>query len=114
MKRWWLIWGFLAPLIGVTLYSFDRPWTWTIDQCLFVFFAVCLAIIGARFAVVRFRDGPDAFAERWGRVQQMAVAIEQAEADRARKARWWSRWWFWALAAIVLVVFLNVLQALQH
>ena len=99
-----LLYVFLAwQFAKTTLAAFSVPWSWTLDQCLFVFFIMCAAFVLGFWAFLWQRGGTAAVKERWALIQQ------RRDAPLNKKAFRWSLV-FWIAIAVVLVVIFNVFQ----
>jgi hypothetical protein len=79
-----------------TMRAFATPWTWNLDQGLFIWLALCVALTAGVWVTVWVRGGNEAVAVRWERT------LESSAAGMAGK-RFWRYTGFWIVVAVVLV-----------
>jgi len=103
--KWrWLLYLIVAwQFFRTTVSAFSVPWNWTLDQCLFLFFAACVIFASGFWALIWLRGGADAVKERWSFNQQ------QNARSLNKKFFLWSLL-FWIAVAIALVLLFNFLQ----
>jgi hypothetical protein len=104
-RKWfWLAYALLAwQFAKTTVSAFSVPWSWALDQLLFVFYVLCGAIVLGFWAFTWQRGGTEAVKARWAQRQQRMAAPLNKKAFR------WSLV-FWITVAIVLVIIFNVMQ----
>jgi hypothetical protein len=103
-NKWWY---WVACLIAVwqlitsAIRAFSGPWVWNVDQCLTVFFAICLIALLVLWARI------------WKRGGMALVKATWTETDRGRvpsKKVFGFSLVFWIFVAIGLVVFFSMRQ----
>jgi hypothetical protein len=100
----WLLYVFVAWQVATTTFwAFRVPWSWTPNQCLFVFFALCAVIVAGLWGYVWFHDGTAAVKERWAFVKQ------QRNSTPTKSIFLWGLV-FWVLVALALVFAFNMMQ----
>jgi hypothetical protein len=87
---------FLWICITTAMRAFATPWTWNLDQGLFIWLALCVALAAGVWVMVWLRGGNEAVAVRWKRT------LESTAAGMAGK-RFWRYLGFWICVAVVLV-----------
>jgi len=99
--KWrWLLYAIaMWQFARVTLSAFSVPWSWTFDQCLFVFFVLCIAIPLVWLALIWQRGGTAAVKEQRALIQQQG-----AKPVDKRLYRWSLVFWI-AFAAVLVVIF---------
>src|SRR4051812_28742564 len=102
-SRWllYLIVGWVAA--KTTLSAFSAPWSWTLDQCLFVFLVLCAVFVLAQWVLTWQRGGMAAVKERW------AFNRQQRSAPLDKKIYYWSLL-FWVAVAVALILVFNLVQ----
>lgn len=103
-KSYWLIYVLFGwYLIRTTISAFVVPWSWTIDQILFIFLMICLTIAIGFWAAVWRRGGVAAVKVQW--------ESNWKQLDRPRNETLY-RWslLFWILVAVGLVIYFNLNQ----
>src|SRR5882757_5340793 len=87
---------------GTTTYrAFTAPWNWNQDQCLFVFFCVCLGYVLAIYLNIWMRDGNQGVKAKWISAMQMKDPRLNKQKHRRSPVFW---------AAIVVIVAITILS----
>jgi len=81
--------------------AFAVPWSWTNDQALLLWLALCAAVVLGIWVVVWLRGGNQAVRVRWRNM------LERTTAGMGRK-RFLRSLWFWIGVAVVLTFIYNV------
>jgi hypothetical protein len=91
----------LSICVITAMAAFAVPWSWTHDQSLLLWLALCAAVVLGIWVVVWLRGGNEAVAVRWkNMLERIAVG----------KKRFWRSLWFWIGVAVVLVFIFNMTQ----
>jgi hypothetical protein len=103
-KSWWgwpILAGFGLVAVTTTYRAFTVPWNWDQNQCLFVFFCVCLGYVLSVYLTLWMRGGTQAIKDRWATAMQM-------KDPRLSKQQYHKSPIFWG--AIVLTVAITLLS----
>lgn len=103
--KWrWLLCAIMAwQFVRITVSAVSVPWSWTLDQCLFVLFVLCAAIPLVWWTFLWQREGAAAVKERW-------ALLQQQRAKPVDKKVYLRSLVFWIAFALVLVVVFNMVQ----
>jgi hypothetical protein len=91
----------LGICVITAMAAFAVSWSWTHDQALLLWLALCAAMILSVWVVVWLRGGNEAVAVRWKNM------VERIAAGRKR---FWRTPWFWISVAVVLVSIYNMAE----
>jgi hypothetical protein len=103
----WRLLVLAAVTLGIcvitAMAAFAVPWSWTHDQVLLLWLALCAALVLSVWVTVWLRGGNEAVAVRWKRT------LTRTSTGMGRK-RIWRTPWFWVSAGVVLVFIYNMAQ----
>jgi hypothetical protein len=81
-----ILFAFALWQVGKTAYAaLHRPWTWTMDQVLFVFFAACLVVGLCTWSSLWWRGGTAAVKRRWMWLAEETIFLDAGVLDRCRR-----------------------------
>src|SRR5580698_11550083 len=95
--------GTLGICVITAMAAFAVPWSWTHDQVLLLWLALCAALVLGVWVTVWLRGGNDAVTVRWKRTFGRTAAGMTGK-------RFWRSPWFWVGVAVVLVFIYNMAE----
>ena len=103
MDRKWLRWLLAIFLvwqaIRIVFDAVSVPWTWTLDQCVLLFWALCLPMGLVVWGRIWKRGGMEAIKDRW---REIGRAIDTPSRNKASFRRWF---WFFVVVLLVIAAF---------
>ena len=99
--KWrWLIYALAAwEFVRLALSAYAMPWRWTLYQCLFAFYALCVLLLAGSMALMWRRDGAAAVWRHWASIGQ------RVSEGRDKPIYRWSLVIWIALAAVLFITF---------
>ena len=101
-----IAWAIAAwTLIAMSVRAIRTPWTWTLDQRLFLFLAVLVVIattiVTATWGYIWSTHGTDAMKARWNLLRQAAAKPQSTRSTAITYA-------FWIALTVSLVIYINL------